>query len=209
MQQYVTCACMFNHSCMHTCPWVLAFIVNVWTIYCCIDLIQVLAAGGPYPLVVLPVGGEYWLEGSNHRILSGSDFKSVDCKIETNNVIQSYRRDFMGKVWWLELNWILVVMSVHASRWRRQLWHSHIIFSLEINTVWLERSSTPWTWNYNENVKKYWDKIRWCMREENIFSCLTVVSWLSLFVERACLEWILEGPQEKRRLQAVYKIMYS
>lgn len=57
-----------------------------------------LAAGGPYPLVVLPVGGEYWLEGSNHHVVGNSDFKSVDCRIETNNIIQSYRRDFMGKV---------------------------------------------------------------------------------------------------------------
>lgn len=57
-----------------------------------------LAAGGPYPLVVPPVGGEYWLEGINHRVTSNSDFRSVDCKIETNNIIQSYRRDFIGKV---------------------------------------------------------------------------------------------------------------
>lgn len=57
-----------------------------------------LAAGGPYPLVVLPVGGEYWLEGSNHSNIKGNNFKHLDCKIETNNVIQSYRRDFIGKV---------------------------------------------------------------------------------------------------------------
>lgn len=57
-----------------------------------------LAAGGPYPLVVLPVGGEYWLEGSNHSNVTGNHFKHFDCKIETNNVIQSYRRDFIGKV---------------------------------------------------------------------------------------------------------------
>lgn len=60
-------------------------------------VIEVLAAGGPYPLVVLPVGGEYWLEGSNHSNINGKHFKHLDCKIETNNVIQSYRRDFMGK----------------------------------------------------------------------------------------------------------------
>lgn len=58
---------------------------------------EVLAAGGPYPLVVLPVGGEYWLEGSNHRHVSNTDHRAVDCRIEMNNVIQSYRRDFMGK----------------------------------------------------------------------------------------------------------------
>ncbi|XP_078373554.1 uncharacterized protein LOC144657122 isoform X2 [Oculina patagonica] len=58
---------------------------------------EVLAAGGPYPLVVLPVGGEYWLEGSNHSSFTGHDFRPFDCKIETNNVIQSYRRDFSGK----------------------------------------------------------------------------------------------------------------
>lgn len=58
---------------------------------------EVLAAGGPYPLVVLPVGGEYWLEGSNHRHISHTDYRAADCRIEMNNVIQSYRRDFMGK----------------------------------------------------------------------------------------------------------------
>lgn len=58
---------------------------------------EVLAAGGPYPLVVLPVEGEYWLEGSNHRIIKSSDYKAIDCKIETNDIIQSYRRDFIGK----------------------------------------------------------------------------------------------------------------
>lgn len=58
---------------------------------------EVLAAGGPYPLVVLPVGGEYRLEGSNHQGVNISDLRSIDCKIETNNTIQSYRRDFMGK----------------------------------------------------------------------------------------------------------------
>lgn len=58
---------------------------------------EVLAAGGPYPLVVLPVGGEYRLEGSNHQGINVSDLRSIDCKIETNNIIQSYRRDFMGK----------------------------------------------------------------------------------------------------------------
>ncbi|XP_020616460.1 rap1 GTPase-activating protein 2-like isoform X2 [Orbicella faveolata] len=58
---------------------------------------EVLAAGGPYPLVVLPVGGEYWLEGSNHSNINGNNFKHLDCKIETSNVIQSYRRDFIGK----------------------------------------------------------------------------------------------------------------
>ena len=57
-----------------------------------------LAAGGPYPLVVLPVGGEYWLEGSNHSYFTSTDYRAIDCKIEMNNVIQSYRRDFMGKV---------------------------------------------------------------------------------------------------------------
>ncbi|CAH3027853.1 unnamed protein product [Porites evermanni] len=58
---------------------------------------EVLAAGGPYPLVVLPVGGEYWLEGSNHHVVTSFDLKSVDCKIETNDILQSYRRDFIGK----------------------------------------------------------------------------------------------------------------
>ena len=56
---------------------------------------------------MLPVGGEYWLEGSNHlsNIVSGNlrpvvpNFDSRTCKIEANDVIQSYRRDFMGKVY--------------------------------------------------------------------------------------------------------------
>ena len=65
---------------------------------------QVLATEGPYPLVVLPVGGEYWLEGRNHhvgnefRVISIPHLDSFNCQFEFDNTVESYRQDFLGKV---------------------------------------------------------------------------------------------------------------
>ncbi|XP_031567851.1 rap1 GTPase-activating protein 1-like [Actinia tenebrosa] len=65
---------------------------------------QVLASGGPYPLVVLPVSGEYWLEGSNHQctVNNGSHmliphFDTQKCFIEIDQAVEYYRNFFLGK----------------------------------------------------------------------------------------------------------------
>ena len=67
---------------------------------------QILGLGGPFPLVVLPVGGEYWLEGSNHVCQCPGDsrqhavppFDASCCRIEDDEGMVSFRKQFLGKV---------------------------------------------------------------------------------------------------------------
>ncbi|XP_057303969.1 rap1 GTPase-activating protein 1-like isoform X3 [Hydractinia symbiolongicarpus] len=65
---------------------------------------QVLALGAPYPMVVLPVDGEYWMEGNYHVLSRDTDdrpvFPSIDmsrCSVLEDNSVYNYRRHFVGK----------------------------------------------------------------------------------------------------------------
>ena len=57
-------------------------------------------------MVVLPVGGEYWLEGSNHfcSCYDNSEevfvppYDSSYCRIEDDEGMVSFRKQFLGKV---------------------------------------------------------------------------------------------------------------
>jgi hypothetical protein len=54
---------------------------------------------------VLPVSGEYWLEGSNHQyaVDNGSrmlvpHFDAQKCSLEIDEAVEYYRKYFLGKV---------------------------------------------------------------------------------------------------------------
>ena len=64
-----------------------------------------LASGAPYPMVVLPVDGEYWMEGTNHvltrDIRDRPMFPTIDlskCQLTEDAAAHEYRRHFLGKV---------------------------------------------------------------------------------------------------------------
>lgn len=66
---------------------------------------QVLSLGPPYPLVVLPVEGDYWMEGTNH--IQQRDrhsgpilpkFNLSKCIVESDQTATVYRTKFLGKV---------------------------------------------------------------------------------------------------------------
>lgn len=66
---------------------------------------KVLALGPPYPLVVLPVEGDYWMEGTNHIQQRDRQNRPVipkfdlsKCVVESDRTASVYRRNFLGKV---------------------------------------------------------------------------------------------------------------
>ena len=66
---------------------------------------QALAVGPPYPMVVLPVEGDYWMEGTNHieqrDMLNRSVMPRFDlskCMVESDYTATVYRKNFLGKV---------------------------------------------------------------------------------------------------------------
>lgn len=66
---------------------------------------QVLLAGKPYPLVVLPVNGDYWQEGTNHVCQFDKKGKQVIKPIEPSDLVIeddvgycNYKNFFKGQV---------------------------------------------------------------------------------------------------------------
>lgn len=60
---------------------------------------------GPYPMIVLPPGGGYWQDGSEHECQLDSDGNPIipqtspsKVKLETDETAQCYRKHFLGKV---------------------------------------------------------------------------------------------------------------
>lgn len=67
--------------------------------------LQVVEKGGPYPLIVLPQFGGYWIEGTNHEITSIPETEllqspTTKVKLECNHTARLYRKHFLGKVGW-------------------------------------------------------------------------------------------------------------
>ncbi|XP_065061295.1 rap1 GTPase-activating protein 1-like isoform X3 [Rhopilema esculentum] len=65
---------------------------------------QVLALGSPYPLVVLPVEGDYWMEGTNHILQRDKQNRPVmprvdlsKCVVDSDHTATVYRNNFLGK----------------------------------------------------------------------------------------------------------------
>lgn len=64
---------------------------------------QVLGRRSPFPLILLPQFGGYWIEGTNHEPKEPQDSEQPPCpashvKLETNSTAKIYRKNFMGKV---------------------------------------------------------------------------------------------------------------
>ncbi|KAM9524040.1 rap1 GTPase-activating protein 1-like isoform 6-T14 [Salvelinus alpinus] len=61
---------------------------------------EVLGRRSPFPLILLPQFGGYWIEGTNHK--SSATPEQQPCaashiKLETNSIAKIYRKQFMGK----------------------------------------------------------------------------------------------------------------
>ncbi|XP_031422504.1 rap1 GTPase-activating protein 1 isoform X9 [Clupea harengus] len=63
---------------------------------------EVLGRRSPFPLILLPQFGGYWIEGTNHELQSGNDPEQLlsptsHVKLESNTTAKIYRKQFLGK----------------------------------------------------------------------------------------------------------------
>ncbi|XP_034388819.1 rap1 GTPase-activating protein 1 isoform X1 [Cyclopterus lumpus] len=63
---------------------------------------EVLGRTSPFPLILLPQFGGYWIEGNNHELKDPLEADRPPCpashvKLETNSMAKIYRKQFMGK----------------------------------------------------------------------------------------------------------------
>ncbi|XP_073172529.1 rap1 GTPase-activating protein 1 isoform X14 [Lepidochelys kempii] len=63
---------------------------------------EVLGREGPFPLILLPQFGGYWIEGTNHELTSIPETMSLPSptskvKLECNHMARIYRKHFLGK----------------------------------------------------------------------------------------------------------------
>uniref|UniRef100_A0A8C8CXL9 Rap-GAP domain-containing protein n=1 Tax=Oncorhynchus tshawytscha TaxID=74940 RepID=A0A8C8CXL9_ONCTS len=63
---------------------------------------RVLGRRSPFPLILLPQFGGYWIEGTNHKSSATPGPEQQPCasshiKLETNSIAKIYRKQFMGK----------------------------------------------------------------------------------------------------------------
>ncbi|XP_051269619.1 rap1 GTPase-activating protein 1 isoform X10 [Dicentrarchus labrax] len=63
---------------------------------------EVLGRTSPFPLILLPQFGGYWIEGTNHEPKDPPEADQLPCpashiKLETNSIAKIYRKHFMGK----------------------------------------------------------------------------------------------------------------
>uniref|UniRef100_A0A8C3AAB3 RAP1 GTPase activating protein n=1 Tax=Cyclopterus lumpus TaxID=8103 RepID=A0A8C3AAB3_CYCLU len=64
--------------------------------------LKVLGRTSPFPLILLPQFGGYWIEGNNHELKDPLEADRPPCpashvKLETNSMAKIYRKQFMGK----------------------------------------------------------------------------------------------------------------
>uniref|UniRef100_A0A8C8CYU4 Rap-GAP domain-containing protein n=1 Tax=Oncorhynchus tshawytscha TaxID=74940 RepID=A0A8C8CYU4_ONCTS len=67
-----------------------------------VSLGTVLGRRSPFPLILLPQFGGYWIEGTNHKSSATPGPEQQPCasshiKLETNSIAKIYRKQFMGK----------------------------------------------------------------------------------------------------------------
>ncbi|XP_057219361.1 rap1 GTPase-activating protein 1 isoform X3 [Triplophysa rosa] len=63
---------------------------------------EILGRTGPFPLILLPQFGGYWIEGYNHELSNGTDPEQLlsptsRFKLERNTTAKIYRKHFLGK----------------------------------------------------------------------------------------------------------------
>lgn len=78
---------------------------------------QVLGREGPFPLILLPQFGGYWIEGTNHQLTGAPDspptpVPGTRAKLEGNHTAKIYRKHFLGKV----RPWVLQMCCLGWSR---------------------------------------------------------------------------------------------
>uniref|UniRef100_A0A673LXZ2 Rap1 GTPase-activating protein 1-like n=1 Tax=Sinocyclocheilus rhinocerous TaxID=307959 RepID=A0A673LXZ2_9TELE len=66
------------------------------------SLHEVLGRKSPFPLILLPQFGGYWIEGTNHELSNGTDLDQLlspnsRFKLECNTTAKIYRKHFLGK----------------------------------------------------------------------------------------------------------------
>uniref|UniRef100_A0A670JHB6 RAP1 GTPase activating protein n=1 Tax=Podarcis muralis TaxID=64176 RepID=A0A670JHB6_PODMU len=88
--------------------------------------LKVLGREGPFPLILLPQFGGYWIEGTNHELSSIPEtelLQSPTCKVklESNHTARLYRKHFLGKE---HFNYY----SVDAAL-------GHLVFSLKYDVI--------------------------------------------------------------------------
>uniref|UniRef100_A0A8C1AFT1 RAP1 GTPase activating protein a n=1 Tax=Cyprinus carpio carpio TaxID=630221 RepID=A0A8C1AFT1_CYPCA len=64
--------------------------------------LKVLGRKSPFPLILLPQFGGYWIEGTNHELSNGTDLDQLlspnsRFKLECNTTAKIYRKHFLGK----------------------------------------------------------------------------------------------------------------
>ncbi|XP_070615487.1 rap1 GTPase-activating protein 1 [Erythrolamprus reginae] len=84
---------------------------------------EVLGREAPFPLILLPQFGGYWIEGTNHDLTEMPEVQSpgVKVKLECNHLARVYRKHFLGKE---HFNYY----SVDAAL-------GHLVFSLKYDVI--------------------------------------------------------------------------
>ncbi|XP_061640034.1 rap1 GTPase-activating protein 1 isoform X6 [Phyllopteryx taeniolatus] len=88
--------------------------------------LKVLGRRGPFPLILLPQFGGYWIEGTNHKPRETPEAEQPPCpascvKLETNSTAKIYRKQFMGKE---HFNYYTVDAAL-----------GHLVFSLKYDVI--------------------------------------------------------------------------
>ncbi|XP_059771505.1 rap1 GTPase-activating protein 1 isoform X3 [Balaenoptera ricei] len=87
---------------------------------------EVLGREGPFPLILLPQFGGYWIEGTNHEITSIPETEPLQSptakvKLECNPTARIYRRHFLGKE--------------HFNYYSLDTALGHLVFSLKYDVI--------------------------------------------------------------------------
>uniref|UniRef100_A0A3Q1N6Z7 RAP1 GTPase activating protein n=2 Tax=Bos TaxID=9903 RepID=A0A3Q1N6Z7_BOVIN len=87
---------------------------------------EVLGREGPFPLILLPQFGGYWIEGTNHEITSIPETEllqspTTKVKLECNHTARLYRKHFLGKE--------------HFNYYSLDTALGHLVFSLKYDVI--------------------------------------------------------------------------
>ncbi|CAJ1050204.1 rap1 GTPase-activating protein 1 isoform X4 [Xyrichtys novacula] len=87
---------------------------------------EVLGRSSPFPLILLPQFGGYWIEGTNHEPKETPEAEQPPCpashvKLETNSTAKIYRKHFMGKE--------------HFNYYTMDAALGHLVFSLKYDVI--------------------------------------------------------------------------
>uniref|UniRef100_A0A8C4YE21 RAP1 GTPase activating protein n=1 Tax=Gopherus evgoodei TaxID=1825980 RepID=A0A8C4YE21_9SAUR len=88
--------------------------------------LQVLGREGPFPLILLPQFGGYWIEGTNHELTGIPETESLPSptskgKLECNHMARIYRKHFLGKE--------------HFNYYSLDTALGHLVFSLKYDVI--------------------------------------------------------------------------